>query len=310
MLGNVEVMKKIEMLSNELDNGGLMPPDVARKFITGAVTQARFLSMMRTVMMSAPEQKFPKLNIDGRVLHAATESETPPSADFTAPTTDEVLITTKELVSVTPLSDTVLEDNVEGKALWRTVEQYMRKKVAVDVQENFTLGDVASADPDLALFDGLQALVTSNTVDASGANWSVDLATDGMNVIPEAYYEDEESNLRWVGAAKTERLYRKDLTDRETNLGDLLLEKKTGSSPMGIPMVNVSRWPTNDTPGTYTREILLNPKRFLGGWHRAIKVEFERKATARKTYMVISLRIGCQLEEELATSAVYNVLVG
>jgi len=310
MLGNVEILKKIEMLSDQLEAGGLMPPMVAKKFIISAVESAPLLRMMRTVMMTEPEQKFPKLTIDGRVLHAAVESETPPSGQFVAPTTDEVSITTKEMVSVVPLSDTVLEDNVEGKALWNTVEVYMRKKIAVDVQENFTLGDITSADPDLALFDGLLRLITSNTVDGAGANWSVDLATQGMNAIPEAYYEQDEAQLRWLGSPKTERLYRKDLTDRESALGDLLLEKKTGSSPMGIPMVNIPKWPTTLTPGNYTKEVLINPKQFIGGWHRNIKVEFERKATARKTYMVISLRVGCNLEEELAASTVYNVKVG
>jgi hypothetical protein len=310
MLGNTEIMKKVEMLSGELDNGGLMPPKVAKKFIVSAVESAPLLRLMRTVMMTEPEQKFPKLTIDGRVAHAAVESEAPPSADFVAPSTDEVTITTKELVSVVPLSDSVLEDNVEGKALWNTVEKYMRKKIAVDVQENFTLGDTTSANPDLALFNGLLALVTSNAVDGLASNWSVDLATDAMNAIPEAYFEQDEAQLRFLGAPKTERLYRKDLTDRETGLGDMLLEKKTGSSPMGVPMVNIPRWPTTQSPGNRTTEVLINPKQFIGGWHRAIRVEFERKALARKTYMVISFRVGCALEEELATSKVYNVKVG
>ena len=310
MLGNAEIMKKIEMLSSELDNGGLLPPKVAKKFIVSAVESAPLLRLMRTVMMSEPEQKFPKLTIDGRVAHAAVESEAPPSADFVAPTTDEVTLTTKELVSVVPLSDSVMEDNIEKKALWNTVEAYMRKKIAVDVQENFTLGDITSSDPDLALFDGLLRLITSNTVDGLGAEWSIDLAVEGMNAVPEAYYEQEEAQLRWLGAPKTERLYRKELTDRETSLGDLLLEKKTGSSPMGIPMVNIPRWPTTQSPGNYTTEVLINPKQFVGGWHRSIRVEFERKALARKTYMVISFRVGCALEEELAAASVYNVKVG
>ncbi|MCP4568949.1 MAG: phage major capsid protein [FCB group bacterium] len=308
-IGNTEVLKKIEMLSDELENGGLMPPKVAKKFIISAVESAPLLKMMRTVMMKEPEQKFPKMTIEGRVAHAAVESETPPSANFVKPTTDEVNITTKELVSIVPLSDTVMEDNVEGKALWKTIEVYMRKKIASDVQENFTEGDITSADPDLALFDGLQALVTSNVVDGLGAAWSADLAVDGMNAIPEAYWEQEESMLRWLGAPKTERLYRLALTPRESALGDLLLNQKSGSSPLGIPMVNIPRWPTNLTPGNYSTEILMNPKQFLGGWHRNIRIEFERKATARKTYMVISMRVGCALEEELAAAKVENVLV-
>lgn len=310
MLGNKEVMKKVEMLSDELENGGLMPPKVAKRFIMGAVSSAPLLKIMRTVMMAEPEQKFPKMTIEGRVLKAAVESETPPSADFVAPKTDEVSITTKEMVSVVPLSDTVLEDNVEGKALWKTVEAYMLKKVAVDVQENFTLGDTTSSDATLALFDGLLRLVTSNAVDGLGANWSVDLATAGMDAIPEEWYEQDEAMLRWLGAPRTERLYRKDLTDRETGLGDILLENKKSSSPMGIPMVNIPRWPTTQSPGNRTTEVLLNPKQFIGGWHRNIRVEFERKATARKTYMVVSLRVGCALEEELAAAKVYNVKVG
>ena len=309
MLSNLQVMKKIEMLSDELDNGGLMPPKVAKKFIVSAVESAPLLRLMRTVMMREPEQKFPKLTISGRVLHAATESEAPPSANYTAPTTDEVLLTTKEMVSVVPLSDTVMEDNIEGKSLWKTVEAYMRLKIASDVQDNFINGDTTSADADLALFNGLLALVTSHEVAGAGAAWSIGLAVDGMNAIPEAQWEQDETKLRFLGAPKTERLYRETLAARATGYGDILLSQKAGSSPMGIPMVNIPRWPTTQGAGNRSTEILMNPKQFLGGWHRNIRVEFERSALARKTYMVISLRVGCNLEEELATSKVTDLLV-
>lgn len=308
-MSNVEIMKKLEMLSSELTNGGLMPAKVAKKFIVSAVNSAPLLRLMRTVMMTEPEQKFPKLVITGRTFHAATESEVPPSADFVAPTTDEVSLTSKELVSVVPLSDSVFEDNVEGKQLWNTVEAFMRKKAAADAQDNFINGDTTSSDADLALFDGLIALVTSNTVDASAAAWSATLATNGMLAMDEEYREQERANLRWFGSETTELKYRLALSARATPLGDMLLEQKKGSSPMGVDMINIPGWPTNQSPGSRTTEILMNPKQFVGGWHRNIKVEFERKATARKTYMVISMRIGCALEQELATASVYNISV-
>lgn len=306
-MSNVEVMKKVEMLSTQLDSGGLMPPKVAKKFIMGAVSSAPLLRVMRTVMMTEPEQKFPKLTITGRVLHAANESEMPPSADYVAPTTDEVSLTSKELVAVVPLSDSVFEDNVEGKAMWKTVETLMRKKVAADVQQNFVSGDTTSSDADLALFDGLIALVTSNTHDASAAAWSPTLAVAGMNSIDEEYFEQEKSNLRWLGATYTELKYRLSLTSRATGLGDVLLQQEKNLPIMGIDQVQIPKWPTNQSPGSRTTQILLNPKQFVGGWHRNIKVEFERKATARKTYMVISVRVGCELEQELATASVYNL---
>lgn len=309
-MSNTEIMKKVEMLSTELTtNGGLMPVKVAKKFIVGAVASAPLLRVMRTVMMTEPEQKFPKLTITGRVLHAANESEMPAAANFVAPGTDEVSITTKEMVAVVPLSDSVFEDNVEGKQLWSTVEGLMRRKCAADVQENFVSGDTTSSDADLALFDGLLALVTSNTVDGSAAVWSTTLAVAGMLALDEEYYEQEKKNLRWVGSYKTELKYRLAQSARLTGLGDVLIEKEKNLPVMGTEMIDIPKWPTNQSPGSRTTEILLNPKQFVGGWHRNIKVEFERKATARKTYMVISLRVGCALEQELATASVYNISV-
>lgn len=308
-MSNVEVLKKIEMLSSELNNGGLMPPKVAKKFIQNAVLAAPMLRLMTTYMMTEPEQKFPKLTISGRVLHAATESETPPAANFTAPTTDEVSVTTKEMVAIVPLSDSVLEDNVEGKQLWRSVESLMRRKVAADVQENFVSGDTTSSDADLALFDGLLALVTSNAIDASAAAWSETLATNGMLAMSEEYRDQERANLRWFGSETTELKYRLSLSTRATPLGDIYVNQKRGVSPMGVDMINIPGWPANQSPGSRTTEILMNPKQFIGGWHRDIRVEFERKATARKTYMVISIRVGCNLEVEVATSSVYNISV-
>lgn len=308
MSSNAEILRKAQMALGDLDAGGKLPDNVARQFVRDTAQEAPLLRMMRTIMMEKPKDVIPKITIIGRVAHAVQEATALPYEDRTAPTTSQIEIETEEMVAEVPLNDSIIEDNVEKKGLWKVVEELMRKQIAYDVQENFVSGDVLSADPDLALFDGLLKLVLSNDVPAGGTDWSVDLAEQLMSVMPEKYLDRDEVNMRFLGAAKTERKYRKALTDRETNLGDLLLEKKKGSSPMGIPMVNISGWPTTyNGTANRTTEILMNPKQFVGGWHRNIRMEMERSARARVTTAVFSYRVGCVLEEELATASATNV---
>jgi len=307
---NNEILRKAQMALGDLDNGGKLPPNVATKFIKDTAADAPLLRMMRTVKMPEPEMKIPKITIVGRVAHAVAAGTALPEEDRTAPVTSEVSVTTEEMVAEVPLNDSIIEDNVEKKGLWKVVEALMRAQIAVDVQENFVSGDTDDADPDLALFNGLIKLITSNNVPAAAQPWSVDLAEQTMSVLPEKYLDRDEMNMRFLGAAKTERKYRKSLVDRETALGDLLLEKKKGSSPMGIQMVNIQGWPTSyEGTANRTVEILMNPKQFIGGWHRDIYLEFERSARSRLTTMVFSYRVGCALEEEKATASCTNVQV-
>jgi hypothetical protein len=304
---NQDILKKAEMGLGDLENGGLLPDRVAKKFLVDIVAESELLSLMRTVDMPEPTWKVPKMTIIGRVSHAATEGVAPPEASWTAPVTSEIELTTKEFVAVLPLNDSIIEDNIEKGGLWKTCETLMKKKIAEDVQENFVLGDVLSADPDLAQFDGMLKLITSNVVDAAAENWSVGLAEEGMSAMPERYLNNQEKFLRWFGSATTERKYRKEVSERATGLGDLTLQTKTGSSIMGIKMVNLSNWPLTQGSGDKTTEVLMNPKNFVGGWHRKIKVEWQRDAMARKTYMVWSYRVGCNFEEEQATVEVNNI---
>jgi hypothetical protein len=309
MSSNAEILRKAQMALGDLDAGGKLPPNVARQFVRDTAQEAPLLRMMRTVMMDKPKDVIPKITIIGRVAHAVQEATALPFEDRTGPVTSQVEIETEEMVAEVPLNDSIIEDNVEKKGLFKVIEELMRKQIAFDVQENFVSGDTNSADQDLALFDGLLKLVVSNDVPAGAANWSVDLAEQVMSVMPEKYLDRDEANMRFLGAAITERKYRKGLTDRETQLGDLLLERKRGSSPMGIPMVNISGWPTDTVAANRTTEVLMNPKQFIGGWHRNIRMEMERSARARLTTVVFSYRVGCALEEELATATATNVAI-
>ena len=308
MSSNAEILRKAQMGLGDLDAGGKLPPEVARQFVQDTAQEAPLLRMMRTVMMDKPKHVIPKITIIGRVAHAVQEATAIPYEDRTAPITSQIEIETEEMVAEVTLNDSIIEDNVEKKGLFKVIEALMRKQIAFDVQENFVSGDEDSSNADLALFDGLLKLVISNNIPAGGSDWDLDLAEQLMSVMPEKYLDRDEANMRFLGAAKTERKYRKGLTTRETILGDILLEQKRKSSPMGIPMVNIAGWPTtyNDVANR-TTEILLIPKQFVGGWHRNIRMEMERSARARVTTVVFSYRVGCVLEEEIATASATDV---
>lgn len=306
---NEELIRKAQAQISDLAAGGLGNPTQATKFMVDVVQSATLLKMARTVMMPESVYKIPKLTITGRVMHAAAEAEALTFAQRTAPTPSEVEITTKEMVGEIPLNDSYLEDNIEKKTLWATIRTLMQKKAALDIQQNVVEGDTASADPDLALFDGIIKLSTSNTYTGGSAAWSIDLAEQGMRTMPERYMEEDEANLRWLCAARTERKYRKGNSARATALGDLLLENKKKSSPLGVDMVPIAQWPvTLGVGGNETVLMLLNPKNIAVGIHRRMTQEFERSARARITTLVFTIRVGVEFEEEQAVVQAYQVL--
>jgi hypothetical protein len=297
-IGNDVLLEKADtQLSSFTTSDGLLQPDKADKFIREAVISARLLSMLRVDAMKKPEMILPKLGISGRVSHAASHGVALTQSQRTAITPTGINMTTKEFVAEVDLNDGIMEDNIERKTLWNTVNDMMKKRIARDIQENILEGDTTSADVDLAAFDGMLKLATSHVHDASTTVFSLDHGEAMMDLIPEQYAEDE-SKLRFLCSLSMERKYRKALASRMGALGDALLTSKRPISVMGITLEKIAGWPNDLHAGSSTDSILMPPKLARVGFWRQIRMEMDRDPRARSTAHIWSYRVGFQYEEE------------
>ena len=308
-LGNDEIMAKAEMqLSDLRTNGGELAPHKFDEFIARATVATPLLSLARTTSQQSTVDVIPKLRFTGRVAHRATDGVALSEAHRTAPITSEVEIETTEFVAELPLTDSILEDNVMRGNLLNLVEQEMPKRIGRDTQENMILGDTGSADYDLAGFDGMRALATTNNVDASGTKLSLAHIASSRLAMPEEFRSDL-TMLRLLMADNVEVRYRQDLAARMGALGDAILQGNDPIKQLSIAFEVITEWPITLTPGNYSDALLLDPKNFIISYWRKITMESERSARARKTTLIWSYRVGCNYEEEEAVVTIDNLLV-
>jgi len=308
-LENDRLLEKADTaLSAFTTDDGLLQPDKANKFIQEAVVSSKLLSLLRVDGMKKPEMILPKLGISGRVAHAAEHGVALTAAQRASLVPSGVNMTTKEFVAEIDLNDGIMEDNIERQSLWTTVKTMMSKRIGRDIQENVIEGDTTSSDVDLKAFDGMLALATSHTHDASTTAFSLDHGESMMELVPEEYAEDE-SKLRFLTTPTLERKYRKALAARMGALGDALLTSKRPIAVMGVPIVGIGGWPKDLHAGSSTDVILMPPKLARVGFWRQIRMEMDRDKRARTTYHIWSYRVGFMYEEEDAVAKGYDFLV-
>ncbi len=134
--------------------------------------------------MSSPQRQINKISFATRILKPAV-SNTPLSVgDRSSPTTEQVLLTTKEVIAEVRLPYDVIEDNIERGNIGQmtdtngtptsggirdTIMTLIAERAALDLEELALLGDTGSGDPYLALLDGWLIQSTSNVVDLASA---------------------------------------------------------------------------------------------------------------------------------------------
>ena len=298
MIRNDVLLEKADtQLSDFTTADGLLQPDKADKFIQDMVIEAKLLSMLRVEGMRKPEMILPKLAITGRVAHATAHGTALTQAQRTAIDPSGVNMVSHEFVAEVPLNDGIMEDNIERKTLWNTVNTMMRKRIARDIQENVLIGDTTDADPDIAAFDGLLKLATAHIHAGSTTRFSLDHGEAMMDLMPEKFAQDE-SQLRFISSIAFERKYRKALASRMGALGDALLTSKRPIAVMGVPIEKVAGWPNTLYGGSSTDAVLMPPKLGRVGFWRRIMMEMDRDKRARTTSHIWSYRVGFVLEED------------
>lgn len=297
-----DVLKKADITVQDLiSNGGYLAPEQSDRFIDLLIDQPTILNSVRTVRMNSPQRLVEKVGFASRILRAAPTSGSYLSdTDRAKPTTEKVQLTTKEVMAEVHLPYDVLEDNIEREDFEETIMRKMAERAALDLEELLILGDTASGDTYLKLMDGLIKQVTTNVITAdTGTKFSKDVLLSAVKAMPSKYLRNR-AQMRFWASVHNEAWYRNALADRETNLGDAMLQGFNPVFAFGIPVVPAALMPD-------TSVVLTHPQNIIWGVQRQIAIETDRDIRARTLVIVLTLRIDMKLESEDAAVLVKNL---
>lgn len=320
MTGNSELMRKADWAVGDLSSGGLLSVEQSDTFIRKLLIEPTLLRQVRRVVMSAPQRKINKIQFADRILMPAVAgtalaANTSATNRRSKPTTEQITLTTSELIAEVRLPYDVIEDNIERGNIGQmtdvggsptsggikdTIMTLIAERAALDLEEWSLLGDTGSGDAYLALQDGWIKAITSNVVDAANAPISRALLTEGMKLMPSQYRRNRAS-LRHFVDQEHEIDYRETIAQRETSLGDAQLQSTAPVYGAGAPVEGVALMPN-------AKGLLIDPMNLIFGIQRQIHIETDKDISARVYIIVLTLRAALKVEEELAAVKYINVV--
>jgi len=292
MKGSKIVEKADIAVSNLISDGGYLNPEQSDRFIQMLQDQPTILRAVRTVRMNAPQRKIEKIGFGSRILRAAPASGTALAAgDRSAPTTDMVTLTTKEVIAQVNLPYDVLEDNIERGNLNSTIMSMMAERVALDSEEWLLLADTGSGDAFLALADGAIVSATDHVIDETAAPVAVTkgIFKEGIKALPNKY-QRVRNQLRFMVSPDVATEWIDEFADRETAEGDAKMKGGGINPAYGVPLMISALMPNN----TY---LLTFPQNMIWGVQRQIMVETDKDIETRVYKIVLTMRMDFAYEE-------------
>jgi hypothetical protein len=133
----------------------LLPPEKAARYVRKMQNKTIVLPEVRFLPMKAKERDIDRVFFTGKILKPPpAEGQPVLEADFSGVSTDQTKLIAVKAISVVPLTDEVLEENIEREAYTNTLLDLIAERVGIDVEQWGIQGDTGSSDPLLALNDG------------------------------------------------------------------------------------------------------------------------------------------------------------
>lgn len=308
---NQDLVNKADLTLADLSaNGGLLNPEQTDTFIRTLMDSPTLINAARVVTMNGPQKKINKIGFGQRILRAATSAQALPDDQRSKPDLGNVMLNSKEVIAEIHIPYDVFEDNIEGGninarmgesagGLQDTIMALVGERVALDLEEGAILGDTASGDSFLALWDGFLKRATSHVVNAAGVPVSKDLFKAAIKSMPDKYLRVRGDNVFFV-STDNETEYRDTVANRVTGLGDSALVSANGLTVFGSGIEAAPLMP--NTKGIYT-----NPKNLIFGIQRKVNIEYDKDIRARKFIIVVTARVDFQIEETDAIVQITNI---
>lgn len=310
MSDNLTLLQKADLAIADLEsNGGMLLPDQANVFVRRLIKSPTLLRVCRVVEMTGPKRYINRIGFGTRILRKAVSATALTANQRAKPTTDQIQLETEEQIAEVRLPYDVLEDNIERASvannepansgpggLRQTLIEMIAERAALDLEELGLLADedYTSGDADdqafMAQTDGWlsRAETVGNVADVDNASISRSVFKQGLKTMPQQYLRNRAATVHFV-SNNNEIDYRDTLADRGTALGD---QAGTGFAPIyayGSPVQVASLMP--EDKGLYT-----DPLNLIFAIQRQISMEFDKDITARVYIIVLTVKVGYQIE--------------
>lgn len=313
MLSNRDVLAKADLaLADLVTDGGILVPAQAKKFIRIMIDEAVVTKLATVVPMRSHKQLIEKIRFGSRILRAGAEATALPEAERAKPDLSKVELDAQLFKAEVRLNNETLEDSIERGQLKQTIMQLMAERIALDTDEIVVNGDTASADPFLAKFDGMLKSATTNVVDAGGVKLGKAVLRDMIRTMPTEFRKNKRA-LRFFTSSNAEIDYRDSLSDRQTQMGDMMLAQEAPVAYSSVPVIDVPVFPEDQgtaPDNDRTSVVLTDPKNLNVGIWRKIRLEMDKLVSEGVLIIVATLRMDFKYTHEPAVVKATNVLVG
>jgi HK97 family phage major capsid protein len=310
------VQKADIALSDLTGSGGYLQPEQQKRFFRKIIDTPTIFQKARFIPMSRPQLQINKIGFNNRILVAAnqgaiggyetgvTSTRALSPSQRVSPQLGKILLSTSELIAEINLPYEVLEQNIEGGEIdntqfQQTVLDMIAEAAARDLEEKIILGDTTSADPYLALQNGIITSTVSNIVNNNGGIVSPNLFRNMINALPPKYRRFINTMNFFVSRTR-EVDYRLQVSNRQTSLGDAVLTGKAPVSALGVEIAGASQMPD-------ATAMMLAPQNLVVGMQRNIRMEWDRNIRERVIIIVLTMTIDHQYEEEDMTVKAINL---
>jgi hypothetical protein len=177
------------------------------------------------------------------------------------------------------------------------------KQVALDLEEFGLWADTASGDAFLALQDGWLKRATAHVADNLSAGINPDLFANALLALPQKYLRYLDQMRGFISVANTIR-YRQKVSQRQTGYGDAALQRAIPIMAHGLTLEGTPMMAADDVGAT---GLVTFPKNLVMGVRRDITVESERDIRGRAIIVVITMRVGTQVDDADAIVKIENI---
>ena len=320
---NQEIVQKADLQLADLAPGGLLVTRQAAKFLKIAIKKNVLTSMVRAPTMQNFDEEQPKLLWTTRVMQPGIPGVALSEAQRSKPTFDKVTLNAKLGKAEVHMDREVLEDQIERGSFKNTIIQFLGEKVAADFEDALIKGDTASADPWLAVQDGILKKITSNVVLGGTVALTGDHLRDVIQDMPEEF--DDQPGLQFFTNRKARSDYRSSwrgqlavtaapsftVTGHPDSLGSQMVSGQAAGDLGydGVRLTKVPRFPNNYGGGSNeTNVVYADPKNFIMGFYRKVTLDTEFRISEQVWAIVVTVRLAIQIEHEPATAKVTQIL--
>lgn len=295
-MGNQDILARIEGALKSLTtsdiSSSLLTRQKQNRFVRVVSESTTVLDNARRINMQSHTYDIDRIGFASRILQKATEGQEPDSDP--KPQTSTNTLESKEVIAVPSVTDSTMEDNIEKDDFDDTLLDLIADRSGIDLEELFMQGDRDSSDAFLAITDGWLKKSANEVTESSFDATNVEKMFDAMLRAVDKKYLRNRGEWTFYVHWDIEDDYRNILRERGTGLGDSAQTTAQQLAYKGIRVVDNSNMPAGTA-------LLVPNSNLVYGIYRDIRIEPDRRAKARTTDFVTSLRVDCHYEDENAS---------